>query len=121
MVVTNLIAVLAVSQVNGDVDSTGTDFLTIFPWNNNDVDHFPVVAAIDFINSDETTTATVDISYSVYAITGDDITTTMKTKRITVGKKSKETVSLRLFFGLLCKAAFEIIFLLLSGDHRCWL
>uniref|UniRef100_A0A0N4VKD9 PA14 domain-containing protein n=1 Tax=Enterobius vermicularis TaxID=51028 RepID=A0A0N4VKD9_ENTVE len=82
---------LAVSQVNGDVDSTGTDFLTIFPWNNNDVDHFPVVAAIDFINSDETTTATVDISYSVYAISGDDITTTIKTKRITVGKKSKET------------------------------
>ena len=78
------------------MDSTGTDFLTIFPWNNNNVDAQPAVS-MDFINSNENQVATIDLTYSVYTIAADEISTSVKTSRLTVNAKSRTRANLLLF------------------------
>lgn len=87
-----LVSAALINKALSDVDSAGTDFVTIIPWNNNDVNTAPTVN-LDFANTDATRTATVQLTYSVYAIVGEDVTTSLRYATVTVLPRSSSRKS----------------------------
>lgn len=77
-----IFSVLSINLVNC-IDSIGTEFLTIFPWNNGGV-NIKSNLSIDCINSDRTNMAKVTVYYNEFTVSGWDINIIYKNETISV-------------------------------------